>query len=852
MNNTIQIKKEFSEARQRVFEDSQLIKDSFRFCVQYSLLVEEYLFRIASRYELPFAIASVGSFSRRELSPYSDIDVMIISPNLTGSEDLISKVITDFWDCGIEVSHTVREFPDIEKFAEEDLHAFTQFFETRFIIGNDRVYADWSRQLLEVLNEDLKRKLIVRFFDDIRLRYNKYGDSPKVLEPNVKFSAGGLRDLHAVEWIYSIQNNIILTDQNEITQTESFLSILRKTRTVNLREIGKLLESYKLILNVRNLLHLNLNQKNDRLEFSSQEAIAKILDYPDDQWMNFMKHYFEASTIIHRFIKTLMKRFDENISVPVSDKLSISIDDDFTRKGDKLLLNEGRLLGLPEIIRAYYYRAYYEIRFDEKLRSIIIESVHELEETQEYEQVSSVFFREILKLPRNVGTTLASMNETGVLAVFLPEFKEMIGFFQPGVYHCYTADEHTIVALRNLESIHGQNSHVGKLFTSLKEKDILYLAVIFHDIAKPISVSGHEILGGEIANLVMERLGYEPEEIALVQFLVRHHLTMEQTAFRRNLNDPVTLDNFAEIFPSVYALQLLYLLTYADLSAVSPAVWTQWKSDLLFELYRKTLIMLSDRVSGEEFLHSDTKHLITNTIAKAGKSIKKHIESIDDIGYLQNFSEDEINEHVEEIERGTHVSVFFKEVGGFTNITVITKDISSLLYRLCGTLSINDLNIHDAQIFTRKDGIVIDSFNVTDFRTGDLVDQEKYDKIKDDLTRSVLYQLQINKEFNRVRTKWWRLESKLFSRKSKIKIEFEKHDKYTIIDVYSPDRLGLLYQITKKMNELGLSIYFAKIATKADDVVDAFYILNSSGKKVPQNQYELIKVELIKTIEEML
>ena len=196
--------------------------------------------------------------------------------------------------------------------------------------------------------------------------------------------------------------------------------------------------------------------------------------------------------------------------------------------------------------------------------------------------------------------------------------------------------------------------------------------------------------------------------------------------------------------------------------------------------------------------------------------------------------------------------MFFKDDENFTSITVMTRDSESLLARLCGALSINDLNIHDAKIFTRKDGIIIDSFNVTDFRTGNTIESSRYKKIEKDLGLAVNNELQISKEFNKIKSKWWRIENKLFKRRGKIKIAFEKHEKYTIIDVYSPDRLGLLYQVTKKMNELGLSIYFAKIATKADDVVDAFYTLDRNRKKVSANDYELITKELTESIEEML
>lgn len=848
----IKLKEKFFEDRDALFHDHELLKDPFKFSVRWSVLVEEYIQKILKGIKLDCSIASVGSFSRRELSPYSDIDIMFIFEKVAGNEPVIQDCVTKLWDSGIEVSHTVREFSDIKKFLDEDLHAFTQYFETRYMLGSEKLYWKWNQKVVSSLTDKYKNKLILEFFEDTRLRYEKYGDSAKVLEPNIKYTAGGLRDLQVVEWMYSLKNDMLLNVQEEISQSENFFKILNKNQIIIPRAVARLQESYRIILNTRNHLHLISGHKNDRLEFTYQEKIAHVLGYTGEGWHIFMKKYFEATNIVKRFCRTMMKRFEEEMTPPISDYLSIQIDEDFSLKGEFLSISSDAKLTLSTILRAFYYRLFHNARFDEDLRTKIIEGVFDLEESNVFEQKSSVFFREIMKMPKNVGKTLAIMNELGVLGAFLPEFKELMGYFQPGVYHCYTADEHTLIALKNVEKLSEENSPLGILFQGLKEKDVLYLAVLFHDIAKPISLSGHEIIGAEVANSIMERLGYGLDEIEAVQFLVHHHLTMEQVAFRRNLNDPSTLDNFAKIFPSTEYLDMLYMLTYADLSAVSPVVWTQWKSDLLNELYRKTKSMLDERIDGHELLSQNMREIMKSSEVYWEDNIKDHIESIDDIGYLHHFSPEEINQHIEEIEKGSSVSVFFKEDGNFTSVTIISRDSDALLSRMCGALSINDLNIHDAKIFTRKDGIVIDSFNVTDFRTGKTVDEERHKKITNDLYLAIENELQITKEFSTIKSKWWRIENKLFKRKGKIKIAFEKHDKYTIIDVYSPDRLGLLYQITRKMNELGLSIYFAKISTKADDVVDSFYILDRNRKKVSPDVHELITHELTETIEEML
>ncbi len=856
MTSTVDLKKEFLKNKEKLFQDNLRQQDSLKFSLNYSLLVEEFIRNLSGKNKFNFVLASAGSFSRRELSPFSDIDLMFISDSVNENKEEISKLVTGFWDSGLEASHTVRDFSDIQKYLKDDLHTFTQFFETRFLLGNEVLYNKWNETLFSQITDKVKVSLINDLAADIHARYDKYGDSPKVLEPNVKNSAGGLRDFQTIEWMFILKTGLMLNKQSEVTQAEIFIDMLREYDYTTENECKRLLTSYKLIMAVRNLLHLTLHQKNDRFEFSAQKKISSMFVQKKDALAAFMHEYFRASNVINRFSKSMIKKFQEDLSNPLPDSLGIELDDDFILKGKTISLNSKRKLTMSDILRAFYYRGLNNGHFDENLRSTVIEIVEDTESTIHQEVESSVFFREILRLPKNVGQTLSAMNELGVLKAFMPEFNDLIGFLQHGVYHCYTADEHTLITIQNLEKLEKDASPLGKIYNNLKDREILHLGLLFHDIAKPINISGHEIIGAEMASSIMHRLGYSEEEIDPVMFLVRNHLVMEQVAFRRNLNDPETLNNFVVRFNSTNELDLLYLVTYADLSAVNPAVWTSWKSDLLAELYQKAKAMIEDKISGEELLISSI-YLVPEEISKhspiiSETHVQEHIDSINDIGYAHQFTEKEIAKHVEEIQKGVTVSVLFKEFEDFTNITVITKDLPALLSKLCGVLSINDANIYDAKIFTRKDGIVIDTFNITDFRTHNKIEQERYQKIKKDFKSVVAGLLQLNQEFARMKTKWWRIESKFFKRSGKIKVEFEKHERYTIIDIFSPDRLGFLYQVTNKMNELGLSIYFAKISTKADDIVDSFYVLDRHGNKISPNDYEFIISELTGTINQML
>ena len=856
MNSTDTITNSYLKRKEKLFRQHHKQTDSLNFSLEYSLLVEEFIRSLAGRKGYKFVLASAGSFSRRELSPFSDIDLIFIADSVEENEEDLSNLVKMFWDNGIEASHTIRDFADIDKFLLSDLHTFTQFFETRYLLGSNAIYNRWNKALLNSLTSEVIVKLLNSLFEDFRLRYDKYGDSPKVLEPNVKLSAGGMRDFQAVEWMYIFKNKALLDKQNETTQAEAFIHTLINDKITSKEECKRLLNSYKLILAIRNLLHLSLNQRNDRFEFNSQKKVAKIFGYKESELTQFMRKYFEASNALNRFSKSMIKKYKDELTKPVPSSLAIVLDDDYKLTGKIISYQGTDKLSFSDILRAFYYRGLHSARFDESLRIAIIERVESADNLEVSEATSSVFFREILKLPRNVGQTLSVMNELGVLATFMPEFGELNGFLQHGVYHNYTTDEHTLMTIKNIEKLSKDTSQLGLIYNKLRDREILFLALLFHDIAKPIDIAGHEIIGAEMASSIMHRLGYSEEEISTVSFLVKNHLVMEQIAFRRNLNDPETLNNFTSIFNSIEELDLLYLLTYADLSAVNPAVWTNWKSDLLAELYQKSYAMLKEQISGEELLISGIS-VLPKDISRLSDHIteslaKEHIDSINDIGYMQQFTVKEITAHIEEIRKGTKLSVLFKDLNGFTNITVITKDFPSLLSKLCGVLAVNDVNIQDAKIFTMKDGIVIDTFNVTDFRSHHKVEKERYGKIEQDLKRVVVGLLQLGKEVATMKSRWWRIESKLFKRSGQVKIEIERHEKYTILDVFSPDRLGFLYQVTSKMNELGLNIYFAKISTRGDDIVDSFYVLDRNNKKISPDDFEFIKSELKEAISQIL
>src|SRR3989339_445141 len=409
MKSKEEIQKEFFAKKEKLFTAENILKDSLAFSFEYSVLVENLLREISAELHYPFALASAGSFSRRELSPYSDIDIMFIVPSMKESEEGIKDIVTRCWDFGLEVSHTIRELSDIKRFLKEDLHTFTQFFETRYIFGSLELFNKWNALLFETITDKVKKQIFTEFLADRDERYTKYGNSPKVIEPNVKLSAGGQRDIQMIEWIYILLNKEILNKQSEQSQTESFISLLSVHEYTTPKECLRLLNGFKFILKIRNLLHFLHKQKNDRLEFADQLTIAELLQYGEGGYKKMMKEYFDSSNVIYRFNRSFTKKMRAVITTSLPDLLSIDLDDDFKLKGDIIYFTGERYLTISEIFRGFYYRGMHEANFDENFRMQIIDSLDQ--HTVKGDAESSTFFREILRLPKNVGKTLSVMNE---------------------------------------------------------------------------------------------------------------------------------------------------------------------------------------------------------------------------------------------------------------------------------------------------------------------------------------------------------------------------------------------------------------------------------------------------------
>jgi [protein-PII] uridylyltransferase len=620
------------------------------------------------------------------------------------------------------------------------------------------------------------------------------------------------------------------------------------------------IEAVRFLFRVRHEMHIRREGQHDTLEYALQVAVAGGLGYGGKAELRsvevFMREYYRHARTVHRLSARLAESF-KDILEPAhrSPSEKVPAHGVFLPGPESLGIARGirRLDTAADVFEAFALEAEYDLGFDWRLRGVIERSADLVRPESGDGRPLAARFRRILSGNR-VAETLRDMSELGVLERYIPEWGDLVAFFQHNVYHYYSADEHTLIALQKAESLKSERGMLREVSQRLRRADVLYLAVLLHDIAKPKGVSDHEVSGVAIADRVLARLGLE--EIAPdVGFLIRHHLAMEQIAFRRNIHDPATVRDFAGRFKQPDWLDYLYVLTYADLAAVNPTVWTEWKAAMLQELYQRTSEVL--RLSGEEIdcfqeaRRAETRdHLVESLGGDLPREeILRHLQGIQGDAYTATFNDVDIGKHIRAALQRQPVEVIFGDAPGHTEVTIIARDAPYALSKFCAVLAANDATIFDANIFTRDDGIIIDRFRVADAATRSGLTATTRAKLEEDLRLVVSGMLDIDHLFREHHRKWKRRAKKPVNPNVRIDVEFEDTPGHTIIDVFAPDTVGFLFRVTEAMSRLGLDIYFAKIATRVDGIVDSFYVLDRDGNPVTDPQRRSgIREEILATI----
>jgi [protein-PII] uridylyltransferase len=839
-----------------------------RIALRLTRRLDNLLQRLLRELEVPsrqrIALVAVGGYGRKELCFASDIDIMFLIREESEKEvtaPVVHELLHRLLDYGLDIGHSFRTIDECLDLAATDADSWNSLLEARFICGNASTFALLRSRMRERIASYDRAAFIRQLLTSVELRHRKYGTSTKLLEPNIKNSAGGLRDLHTLLWLFLGTGRLKLRLGPTATAVTALLGCTFLRKQFNARALKQTRVAFDALLRVRNEMHLQASSLHDSLEFTFQRQVAEALNYRPTSTRTrverFMHEYYVASRAIAQLTSRILKNEAERLNPLNPAAPHEALTEPFVMRRRHLALTRKRKkLTNTDALMSFLLSIDRQLPFSREVEDALLQLAARARPLRS--KTETALLRELLNRPAGVSETLRMMNELGLLGRWIPEWKGLVAFFQHNIYHYYTADEHTLMVLAGIEQLRMAANSFGEVFRSLPRRDTLYLACLLHDIAKPKRIGDHEVIGMEMAGTILRRLHYE-DVLKDVQFLVYHHLLMEQVAFRRNLSDPQTIVDFASHFERPVQLDYLYLLTYADLNAVNKNVWTDWKGMLLFELYKRTRSLLEERQTPKEYEERE-RQLHARRVQELVKSLsvsipeaaaRDHLQGFESPSYLATFSQAEIAEHIRRIGDGNVVAALFVQKVNYTEITILGQDAPFALSKFCGVLTANDANIFDAQIFTRTDGVIIDKFRVTDFLTKTALTREQEEKIQAELVDVLSGATDIEHLLHRHRMKWRRRAASQ-NPNIRIDVEFEEHPKYTIIDVYAPDMLGFLYKVTETISKLGLNISFAKIATRVDGIVDSFYVTDRTGSKIDDPERRAyIKQEILKTIADL-
>ncbi|MEO5331997.1 MAG: [protein-PII] uridylyltransferase [Magnetococcus sp. YQC-5] len=799
-----------------------------------------------------FCLAATGGYGRRDLAPYSDIDLLFIMPDDHATlHPLVERMLYLLWDIGMDVGHAVRTVDVCLQQARQELHILTSMLESRFLAGNHALFTQYRTTLLDnaLLNDPLgflRAKLLEQ-----SKRHERFGASLYYLEPNIKENPGGLRDLHTFAWIskYRYQVSRIqdliameIITQEEFTNFQTCRAFLRR---------------------VRNALHYRAGRREDRLTFEHQVAIAKEFGYQDQPGMlaveRFMRRYYRVARRVGHLSWIFLRKYQdehkeiltknqhlEDIFFVIGGKLAVSTPDAFSQKPIRIMrlfeIAQRNLLSIhPDTMR---------------LITRNLDLINR--DFRENPRITTIFLL-MLNGKRAVAWVLRRMNDSGVLGRYIPEFGRIIGQTQHDMYHIYTVDEHTILAVEALRHIstdkYSQELPIStQLMKKLNNPALLYLAVLFHDIAKGLG-EGHASRGAIIARKICERMELPKNDIEMIAWLVENHLLFSRIAFRRDINDPETLASFTKQVGTVRRLNLLVLLTVADIRAVGPGVWNQWKGNLLRQLYERSLDNLekgiiftpSEIAQRAGKLKEDTFQLLS--MEHPPEQVRSHLDRFYP-DYFMHYNADMLADHflalnsIGESAQG----IVFKQVPkvNATSLLVYTPDHPGLMARISGSLAAAGANILSADITTTKDGMALDTFIIQTQNGEPIENPDRQNRISSLLTRVLAGQQRLNPLLSNTT-----LDTK---RRQPFEIAFSMEvdnslDTFTVIEITSLDRPGLLYTISRVLQNQGIQIRAAKIATYGERVVDVFYLRDMFGLKLETRKTEIVANELKKAVE---
>lgn len=838
-------------AQANAFLHDQLVRLTYAF-------VEERL--VGSAIGGGLALVGLGGTGRGEMAPYSDLDLMFLTASApTAEQERAAEAILHLlWDVKLKVGHSIRSAAQLIALAKKDMTIRTSFLEARWLWGDEKAFDAVTARFRKEVVAGTAAEFVTAKLAERDERHIRMGDSRYVVEPNVKDGKGGLRDLHTLYWIGKYVHGVEKP------------SDLVGAGLLSAAEFRRFDRAERFFWSVRCHLHLLAGRAEERLNFDYQPRIAEIMNYADRPGKSpverFMQFYFLNAKTVGDLTGVFLAQLDEQLArkgfrfaLPairrrprrlggfVLDRGRIAIPDDRFFRDDPVRLLEMFALAAREKLEvhptAMRAAARDSIFIDRKVRD---------------DPRANALFMEVLTSVHSPELVLRWMNEAGVFGRFVPDFGRVVAQMQFDMYHHYTVDEHSIRAIGLLAAIERgelkQDHPISTaIFRQIASRRVLYVAVLLHDIAKGRK-GDHSILGAEIALNLCPRLGLDAAETETVSWLVRYHLLLSSTAFKRDLADPKTIEDFMLQVQSPERLRLLLILTVVDIRAVGPGVWNEWKRTLLRTLFEaaEERLRLGHKEHGRAELVENRQDELAKALGWNARVARAHARRLPDSYWLAEPRAWQVANARQVAAAEAHIGEAKPSVvveddpeSGATRVSVFTPDREGLFYRICTGLASAGANIIDARIHTTRDGMALDNLLVLDGRATRYADR----RLRARLAKALEAALTREEEPPLPSSDPGR-RSRAFDVAPSVAIADRASTRTTVVEVNARDRPALLAGLAAAIHGQGLQIHSAHIATYGERAVDVFYLTRDDNKKLTRDDSDRLRDALLRAASE--
>ena len=818
---------------QLLVENSVFIDDILTLCWNHFL----------KQHVTQLCLIATGGYGRNELFPNSDIDILILldSSDIKPLQDNLSDFSNFLWDIGLKPGQSVRTIAECIQTAAEDQTIMTNLIETRLISGNQVLFTDLNQQISET-DSWSSADFFAAKMQEQEQRYTKYHETAYNLEPNIKEGPGGLRDLQNIAWVFKHHYK------------SSTLRELIKYGFFSAAEYNELIASRDILWRIRFALHTLTNRNEDRLAFDYQRELASQFGFVDTDnnpdVEQFMQYYFKTVTELERTNEILLQLFNEKLINPDQPKRLQPENDHFISINGYLEAKNSDIfsthpLALLEIFPLLQHHISLKGVTASTIR-LIRKNLYLIDDDFRNNPAAKKIFISILKSPRGITHQFRRMNRYGILAAYLPAFSNIVARMQYDLFHIYTVDAHTLFVLRNLrrfslEKHDNELPFCNTVFLRITKPEILYIAALFHDIAKGMG-GDHSVLGEKIAQQFCTQHNLSKRDSKLITWLVRNHLVMSMTAQRKDISDPDVIHKFALKVGSIEYLNHLYLFTVADIRATNPSLWNSWKDSLLLELYTSTHSALhrglQNPIARSERLYENKQEAKEELIGLgiSESTINKTWNQIDD-DYFLRYSAEETAWHTIAIASTTKdelplVIIRPQNQRGSVEIFVYTKNENNIFSLSADTLDNLGLTILDARIVTvslsTTEQYVLNSFQVLE-QSGEPIEDLDWEIHICRTLRNNLSTQNVKEQSNILRQS---RQAKHFPITNKIRFHKDPLSRYTIVEIITTDHAGLLASIGRAFIDLDVQLHDAKITTIGSRVEDMFSITDQQFRPI--------------------